>query len=144
MTEREARAIRLTEHFTLWEFLRSDKAEELGLMEQQLGVTDEIIRNLKGLCVNVLEPLRLAVGSVIVRSGYRCPALNEAVGGSKNSQHMMGEAADIIHPMAGGNRLMYKWIRANAPFDQLINEYDYAWVHVSYSARNRRQVLTVR
>lgn len=144
MTEREARAVKLAAHFTLWEFLRSERAEALGLMGQQLEVPDEVVENLRALCVNVLEPLRLAVGEVIVRSGYRCPALNEAVGGSKSSQHLKGEAADIVHAMAGGNRLMFQWLRANTPFDQLINEYDYTWVHVSYSKRHRRQVLTVR
>lgn len=145
MTERDARAVKLTEHFSLWEFLRSDKAEELGLMEQQLDVSDEIIDNIKALCVNVLEPLRLAVGTVIVKSGYRCPALNEAVGGSKSSQHLIGEAADIVHPMAGGNRLMFNWLRANVVYDQLINEYNYTWVHVSFKriGKNRMQVLRI-
>lgn len=139
MTEKEARNMKLSEHFTLWEFLRSDKATELGLMQKQLNVSDEIVNNLRALCVNVLEPLRLAVGTVIISSGYRCPELNEAINGSKNSQHMKGEAADIIHPMAGGNRLMYKWIRANVIYDQLINEHNYTWIHVSFTTRRKNR-----
>jgi zinc D-Ala-D-Ala carboxypeptidase len=75
-----------------------------------------------------------------VTSGYRCPQLNRAVGGVSNSQHVLGQAADITAGDRSVNARLYELIRQmNLPVDQAINEHNYEWIHVSYSSRNRRQ-----
>ena len=83
------------------------------------------------------------VSTITVNSGYRCPELNAAVKGSKTSQHMKGEAADIDTGDRQQNKLLFEYIRKNLPYDQLIDESNFAWVHVSYRADgdNRMQVL---
>lgn len=99
------------------------------------------------LVANVLDPLRAAWGGPItVTSGYRCPKVNAAVGGSKTSQHMTGEAADITTGSVAGNKKLFALIRnLNLPFDQLIDENGYAWVHVSHrSGANRKAVLRAK
>ena len=81
-------------YFTISELLKSDTATKHGIWN---GATKEAEENLRSLVENVLDPLREAYGKPIrVTSGYRCPKLNRLVGGSPNSQHMRGEAADIV------------------------------------------------
>lgn len=93
----------------------------------------------------ILDPLREAYGKpIIVGSGYRCPKLNKAIGGATSSQHMKGEAADIktVQDTPEENKKLYDLIiELNLPFDQLINEFNYDWIHVSFGPRNRRQKL---
>jgi hypothetical protein len=95
-----------------------------------------------------LEPLRDAMGHAIkIGSGYRCPALNQAVGGVSNSQHMKGEAADLcIDGDKVKGKRWFDWIKAHCEFDQLIwehNDRGSYWVHVSFrtDGRNRKQVI---
>lgn len=106
--------------------------------------------NLVYLCAYVLEPLRVAMKEPIkIGSGFRCEALNKAVGGVSNSQHMKGQAVDLC--IDGDMKKGKKWfdyIRKNLPFDQLILEHNSKgsyWVHVSYVypdfGKNRRQVI---
>ena len=93
---------------------------------------------------NVLDPLREAWGRPLtVSSGYRCPALNRAVGGSATSHHMDGMAADITTGNKVDNRRLFQLIiNLKLPFTQLIDERDFSWVHVSYDPANvKRQVL---
>lgn len=100
--------------------------------------------NLKALAENVLDPLREWYGKPIyVNSGYRSPQLNRMVGGAPTSQHMKGEAADITAGSKAENRKLFDYIKSNLPFDQVIDEKDYSWVHVSYKrdGSNRKQVL---
>ena len=104
---------------------------------------------LTALVTNVLDPLREAWGRpIVVNSGYRCPKLNRAVGGVARSQHTKGEAADIrtLSNRRWENEQLFKLIvKLKLPFDQLIDEYNYDWVHVSFvEGKNRRQVLHVR
>jgi hypothetical protein len=78
----------------------------------------------------------------MVSSGYRCPRLNRHIGGAAKSQHLTGHAADIQSFTFGNEALFRKIIELGLPFDQLINEFDYRWVHVSYDPkRNRREIL---
>lgn len=110
--------------------------------------TKEVENNLNQLIDNILDPLREAWGQpIIVGSGYRCEALNKAVGGAAHSQHKLGQAADI-HTKSDSkedNKKLFELIKQlKLPFDQLINEYNYNWVHVSYSPRNRRQILNIK
>ena len=84
---------RISKHFVLEEFTASPTAKAKGI--RNVPGHQEIV-NLAGLVHHVLEPLREAMGHAIkIGSGYRCPALNQAVGGVSNSQHMKGEAADL-------------------------------------------------
>lgn len=103
------------------------------------------IDNLTKLIEAVLDPLREWYGKPIrVNSGYRCEALNEAIGGSDTSQHRLGEAADITVGTKKGNKKLFEYIKDNLPFDQLINESNFSWVHVSYrEGRLRKQVLAL-
>ena len=102
-----------------------------------------ITDNLTKLIEAVLDPLREWYGKPItVNSGYRCEALNKAIGGAKSSQHMLGEAADITVGSKEENEKLFNYIKDNLEFDQLINESDFSWVHVSYrEGRLRKQVL---
>ena len=91
----------------------------------------------------MLDPLREAYGKPIkVNSGYRCPDLNLAVGGSKTSQHMLGLAADITVGNPNKNKELFNLIiKLDLPFDQLIDEKNFSWVHVSYTSNPRKQIL---
>lgn len=105
--------------------------------------------NLTALVANILDPLREAYGKpIVVSSGYRCAKLNRAVGGVAKSQHITGQAADIqsvSKSKADHKKLFELAQRLRLPFDQLIDEYDYKWVHISFNTRgNRRQVLHVK
>lgn len=91
-------ALRLSEHFTLGEFVRSETAERSpGLVAAQEAIPAACVDAAAHLCATVLEPLRAALGGLPVRisSGYRSPAVNRAVGGAGGSQHTKGEAADL-------------------------------------------------
>ena len=105
----------------------------------------QVCQSLTALIEKVLDPLREAYGKpIIVTSGYRCEKLNKAVGGAASSQHVKGEAADIrsVQDTPEENKKLFDLIvKLGLPFDQLINEYNYDWVHVSFGARHRRQKL---
>lgn len=130
----------LSAHFTLAELTRSTTATRRGLSNEP-GL--EQIEALKALCVNILEPLRELVGNrpIHINSGYRSLAVNQAVGGSRNSQHMTGEAADLtVDGMTTAQ--VFDAVRASdLPFDQVIMEG--TWLHISYSRNQRRQQCLV-
>ena len=129
--------MKLSQNFDLAEFVVSQEAERKGIDNTP---DDAVVNNLTALCIHVLEPLRQMLGPVRISSGYRCPALNAAIGGAKDSQHMTGHAADIS---VNGRTLdeVYNWLYDNTPFDQVIREFPPGgWVHVSHDpARSRRQ-----
>lgn len=130
--------------FTIEELCRSATAQELGIKNEP---TTEIKNNLENLVVNVLDPAREAMNvPIIVNSGYRCHELNKAVGGASNSQHLKGEAADITVGSKEGNKRLFEYIRDNLPYDQLIDEYNYSWIHVSLDVDmcNRREIIHKR
>lgn len=135
-------------YFTLPEFLRSERAKKMGIDNFP---SFEVVHNLELLRDKVLNPLREAYGAKIaVTSGYRCPRLNAAVNGAVSSQHMLGQAADIRAMVADSqklfaeNRRIFELVQElKLPFDQLINEYNFSWLHLSYSPRHRRQILNV-
>ena len=102
------------------------------------------MENLKLLVDKVLDPLRDAYGKpIIVTSGYRSPALNAAVKGSKTSQHMKGQAADITGGGKQENKKLFDLAqKLNLPYCQLIDEKNFSWVHISYDKNNvKRQIL---
>lgn len=102
--------------------------------------------NLEALVEHILDPLREAWGApIVVTSGYRCYRLNQIVGGVKSSQHCTGQAADIrtLSDLPEENRKLRDLIVSlNLPFDQLIDEFQCDWIHVSYRQYGRRQKLS--
>ncbi len=71
--------------------------------------------------------------------------VNKAVKGSATSDHMTGRAADITGGSPAENKKLFYMIQSlGLPFDQLIDEKNFAWVHVSYrEGANRKQVLAL-
>lgn len=131
-------------YFSIHELCASVRAEELGIKNEP---TQEVCQNLKLLVAKILDPARQALGKPItVNSGYRCAKLNKVIGGSPTSHHVTGQAADIElgNKSKQENKQLYDWIARNCEFDQLINEYDYAWIHVSYrEGKNRKQLRSI-
>jgi len=134
----------LTKDFTLQEMVRSEKAIELKISEQ-FNPSAEVILALRDLCINLLQPLRDHLGVIDIDSGWRCPRLNAAIGGVGNSWHVLGEAADCKHPVEDGfdnMAIIHAVLELKLPFDQMIDEKNLEWVHLSYSRKQcRRQVL---
>jgi hypothetical protein len=137
--------VKLSENFSLQEYTKSQTATRQGL-DNTPG--EEHMASAEALFQNVVQAVRDNFGVTVINSGYRGPALNEAVGGSSNSQHCKGEAVDIECP-GTGNYDVAKWIEDNLDYDQLILEFytpgipDSGWVHVSYKTEgNRKQSLT--
>lgn len=129
-------------YFSIKELTKSATAARKGIKNDP---SIEESKSLTALIEKVLDPLREAYGKpIIVTSGYRCPKLNAAVGGSASSQHVKGEAADIrsVADAPEENKKLFDLIvKLGLPYDQLINEYNYDWVHVSFGPRHRRQKL---
>lgn len=127
-------------YFTITELSKSSTAIQKGIDNTP---NPDIIKNLERLVEHILDPLREKFGKpIIVNSGYRCPALNKAVGGSKTSHHMTGLAADITGGSVAKNRILFSLIQElDLPFDQLIDEKNYKWIHVSFSEKPRKQIL---
>ena len=126
--------------FTIDELTHSDTAEAKGIDNTP---NDTEKKNLENLVKYVLDPLRDMYGNPIyVNSGYRSEALNKAVGGSNTSQHRLGMAADIDTHTREGNIELFNLIAKNLSFDQLIDEKDYSWIHVSFDPKRlRNQIL---
>jgi len=130
--------LKLTEHFTKEEFERSQYAERHGIDNFMGG---DVMSCATELCENVLEPLREDFGKPIhISSGFRCGMLNKSIGGSNHSQHMKGQAVDIIASPKDMIRIAHLVQSLELPFDQLI--YEGTWVHVSHASRNRGEVMT--
>lgn len=143
--------ISLSPNFFLDEFTRSQTAERFGHpIEVEPGST--VFTNLQYLCLTLLQPIREALGPIVISSGYRPKWLNDHIGGSSSSDHLTGLAADIIVP--GRSPLdVARFISSqkNLGYKQLINEHD-RWVHIaahnpgnpgSPAAAPRRQNLTI-
>ena len=138
--------MQLSKNFTMAEFIKSDTANRLNIDNTPEG---QHLEAAKALFENVVQKVRDHFGPTVLNSGYRSPDLNEAVRGSKTSQHCKGEAADIEVPGVA-NADVANWIVDNLDFDQVILEFytpgipDSGWVHVSYKAdgTNRKSILT--
>lgn len=128
--------VKLSENFMLSEFTRSETAIRKYLPNEP---GPHHVENLKLLCKHVLQPLRDKLGPVIILSGYRSRPVNTAIGGSPNSQHMQGQAADI-RVLGKSVEEVTEWIKANVKkYDQLIHEFG-EWTHVSYDKDNLRKM----
>jgi len=134
--------MRLSNNFVLSEITRSNTAKRLGLDN---GPNKDHLRNIQRLVSNLIQPMRDALGPIRISSGYRNPNVNRAIGGSTKSQHCKGEALDLQFWNDGkiSNKEIYKWVLdSKIEFDQMINEFDFAWIHISLKKEgNRKQVL---
>ena len=131
----------LSAHFSLAELLHSDLALREGIDND--NPPEEVVRDLQSLCIEVLEPLRKALGDRPMRitSGYRCLQLNRLLKSADASQHRLGQAADFQVP--GMDLLDVAKVasaRSFVNFDQLI--YEGRWLHISWRKQPRRQLLT--
>ena len=135
-------------YFSIAEFLRSDAAEKYQVdnipNDAQLS---QVLGNIKALVLNVLDPLRAMIARpVIITSGYRSQRVNELVGGSKTSQHLLGKAADI-HVQGYTPQQMemvYRTIQMYYDFDQLIFYPSKNIIHVSWNGDKNRQESWVK
>lgn len=127
--------MKLSENFTL---------DELCVTKSGLSNVPNAmqVNALKLLVEKVLQPVRTLYGKPItVNSGFRSQAVNKEAGGVMSSQHLKGEAADLD---CDDNKQLFELIRDNFTFDQLINEKNYSWIHVSYKKNgNRKQILSL-
>ena len=137
--------IRVSKNFALSEMVKSATAERLNVDNSP---SDIHLVNLTHLAIHILQPVRDEFGVITINSGYRSPALNAKVGGSKTSQHCNGQAADF-ESFSTPNPDLAKWIANNLEFDQLILEFydgvnpNSGWVHCSYNLMgNRKKILT--
>ena len=136
----------LTKNFSYPEMIKSSTADRMNISND---ASREHIINLVNLCNFILQPVRDQFGPIRINSGYRSPALNKAVGGSKTSQHCNGQAADFESSRIS-NPDLAKWIAKNLTFDQLILEFydgkdpNSGWVHCSYvlTGDNRGTTMT--
>ena len=134
--------MKLTDNFSLHEFLRSQTAARHGI---PMDPPIEVIDNLRRLCVDILQPYRDVIGvPITITSGYRPPRLNELIGGSTTSAHMDGRAADFVVPGKTPLEVAEAIRDMDLPYDQLIHEFG-EWVHVGISREEdniRQQDLT--
>jgi zinc D-Ala-D-Ala carboxypeptidase len=138
--------MKLSKNFSLKELTKSQTAMRHGIDNNP---NKEQMINLVVLTHCVLQPIRDEHGRVDINSGLRVLELNQTIGSSDNSQHVLGMAADIECP-AVDNFELAKWINNNLDFDQLILEFYTAgeptsgWVHVSYNrdGSNRKKAMT--
>lgn len=127
----------LSPHFTLEEMLFSQTASRLGIDNTPPA---EALDNLRLLAAG-LEQVRTLLGRpILISSGYRSPALNEAVGGSLSSAHILGLAVDFTSPPSQPLAVCKQIEASLIAFDQLI--YEHEWVHFAIGPQRRRQVLT--
>ena len=116
--------IRLSQHFKLSEFLNLKKYPEN-------IPTMQVVVNITYGCHLLLEPARLEVGPIIVNSGFRSEAVNRRVGGVRNSQHLIGQAADIRPQNPAQFQRLVDFLKAHALTDQLLTAS--TWLHISWN-----------
>lgn len=123
--------VTLSEHFKLSEFTRSETARRNFIRNTPPPTARENILTLVSM---ILEPARRQLGEPIaISSGYRCKKLNDIIGGAYNSQHLCGEAADIILPSPQYAKRLIDILKENPNVDQLLYEHkgQKVWLHVS-------------
>lgn len=140
----------LTKNFTLEELTYSSTAKKYGI-DNTPNNTE--LNNLRELAEVILQPIRNKYGkSIVVSSGYRNLRLNKLVKGSPTSQHVKGEAADIhtVSDTKSDNKKLFELIKdmvlkGEIYVGQLINEYDYNWIHISLpNNKHKNQILSIK
>lgn len=135
----------MTEHFKLNEFIKSATAKRLNINNIP---TDLHLLNLNYIA-QYLEDIRLKYGKPIyITSGYRSKELNKIIGGSPTSYHLLGLGVDIDNGKEE-NKILFELILNNInelPIDELVNEYNFDWLHISFSPKNckpKRQIKNI-
>ena len=132
----------ISKHISFDEATVSNTATRFGI---ENNPSDIQLACMKLVAEKCFEPLRTWYNKPIkVNSFFRCESLNAKVGGSKTSQHVKGEAIDLSGGNKEENKKLFDWCKKNLEFDQLINEYDFTWVHISYTVKNRKQILAIK
>jgi zinc D-Ala-D-Ala carboxypeptidase len=133
----------ISKHITLQEATESATALRMGIN----NVPNEVeLEAMKYVSENLFEPIREWYNKPIkINSFYRCLALNKAVNGSKTSGHVLGNSIDISGGNKVENKKIFDFIKLSGlNFDQVINEYDFTWVHISLKKdKNRKQILAI-
>ena len=114
----------LSPHFRLGEFVNMKKYPDN-------TPTMQHVANMTYGCLMLLEPARQAVGPIIINSGYRNPRVNTLVGGVRNSQHLLGQAADIRPKDSQQFQRLVSFLKAHALTDQLLTAP--GWLHISWT-----------
>ena len=134
----------ISKHITIEEATQSPTALRMGIKNVP---NNEELEAMKYVAENLFEPIREWYNAPIkINSFFRCVALNKAVKGSLTSGHVLGNSIDI----SGGNKIENKKIfdfikTSGLNYDQVINEYDYTWIHISLKKTgNRKQLLTIK
>ena len=139
--------MQLTENFTLEELTHSSVAQTHKIDNTP---TPEHIANLQSLCKDILQPIRNAWKKPIaVTSGFRCKQVNDIVKGSKTSQHLNGEAVDIVTCNYSNDKLFEKIKKmieqGEITVGQLIWEKDLQnkplWIHISLPTKNKKNEI---
>lgn len=130
-------------HFSWEELTRTGQS---ALQAANRTEAEQYRAQLTALATTLLEPIRAKFGPIKINSAFRGPSVNAAVGGSKTSQHMRGEAADIVAPAVSVEEL-HRWICAESglAFGQCILEKSapdrpFTWVHVSLGTKREALV----
>jgi hypothetical protein len=136
----------ISEHITYKESTHSKYAAQFKIENIP---NEDVLKNMKIVAEELFEPLREWVKAPIkVNSFYRSEKLNTALGGSKKSSHLSGNAIDITSLGGKTNLEMFHYIKDNLDFDQLIWEFgnEPKWLHISYKSKkeNRKQVLVIK
>lgn len=133
----------ISKHITFTEATHSPTAVKLGINNNPNETQLEAMKLVAEKC---FEPLRTWYNKPIkINSFFRSDLLNRAVKGSLTSQHKKGEAIDLDAGSKEENKKLFEYIKNHLDFDQVINEYNYSWVHVSYSkTKNRKQILIIK
>jgi zinc D-Ala-D-Ala carboxypeptidase len=134
----------ISKHISLKESTFSATATRLGIDNIP---TDEHLACMKLVAEKCFEPLREWYKKPIkINSFYRGSKLNKAVKGSLSSQHCKGEAIDMDAGSIEENKKLFEWCKSNLDFDQIINEYNFSWLHISYTEKkpNRKQILVIK
>ena len=121
-----------SDFFTLEEFTRSSTANRLKIDNEP---SDEVVRNIQYGVQMVLDPLRrIHQAPIIITSGYRCSALNKAVGGVANSWHTKGNAADIRIKDEEEAEAIFQVLKTLSSVDTVLFEHSATsiWMHVQW------------
>lgn len=134
----------VSKHFSWAELTRTGSTELQAINRQE---AEQYRAALTALAMTILEPIRAKFGPIKINSAFRGASVNAKVGGSKTSQHLKGEAADIVAPSVTVEEL-HRWIvtESGLPYGQCILEKTaparpYSWVHVSLGAPWRSDKL---
>jgi hypothetical protein len=133
----------ISKHISTAEATESATALRLGIKNTP---NEAELDAMKYVAENLFEPIREWYDSPIkINSFFRCKELNKAVKGSVTSGHVLGNSIDISGGNKVENKKIFDFIKTSGlDFDQVINEYDFTWIHISLKKTgNRKQVLKI-